>query len=192
VEHVKGMSDHYMLMCELMINPKNQPLPTLMHKMIKPEPTVALIRKTLDSKEIKEKIVKGEIMIKEPIKPAVIKMVKERARLPNIRVAKPAGYSMYDNNIDKVEGEFVGCYLTKKARSLATLFESQGKKMTPADWKRLKQYLMGCESHDNPCVRSLKYVDSEGVVCVTADQQRVDELIKDKFEELFYDADVME
>ena len=36
IETSGGLSDHHMLLCEVVVNPKNQPLPTLVNKMLNP------------------------------------------------------------------------------------------------------------------------------------------------------------
>jgi hypothetical protein len=48
----------------------------------------------------------------KPIKDKVIKIVSTNKWLPKINERKPAGYLAFEYTIDRVQGEFAGCYLT--------------------------------------------------------------------------------
>lgn len=78
----------------------------------------------MDLKRVKEMIESGEATIERPIRPLVMKLIQESAWLPNIKAMKPAGFSVFEQDLAKVEGEYAGCYLTRKAKDLLTLYDA--------------------------------------------------------------------
>lgn len=124
VQTMKGVSDHHKLLCELKINPQDQHLPLLKDKMIKPQPSVLKIRQTLDLKRVEVMIESGEGTIERLIKPLIMKLIQESAWLPNIKAMKPASFRVFEQDLAKVEGEYSGSYLTRKAKDLLTLYDA--------------------------------------------------------------------
>jgi hypothetical protein len=59
--------------------------------MLKPMPTVKHVKKILESEKILDLIVDGKVSVAEPIKPEVLKLVKETTPFPNIKVKNQQG-----------------------------------------------------------------------------------------------------
>lgn len=187
ITSMEGVSDHHMLMCELLVNPENQPQPTLQNKLLKPIASQAMIREKLESSEIESKIERGIIRVTHPIREAVLNLCAKQTNLPRLKAPKPAGFSVYDKALEIVDGEYAGCYLTRQAKQLLSVYEAQGKKLTPQVWKKMSAAMEEAKCGD--MVQSIKFKDSQGVDQVTADKDEMDLHIRDKFETVFWNPD---